>query len=262
MTPVERSPRWPFTVVAFSGNAVAVNLSRPSADLFLHDVDPGREGVVQCLPVQVLVMAKAPIAGRVKTRLCPPFSAQQAADLAEAALLDTLDTVAAAAVRRRLLVFDGDPAGWARPGLAILPQRGGGLDERLAAALDDAYRDDACPMLLVGMDTPQLTPGVLTAAAATLLSEGVDAVLGPAADGGWWLLGLRRADPRLLLGVPMSTSRTGRFQGERLRAAGLAVAVLPTYTDVDTADDAARVAATIPGSRFAACLARTSAASR
>ena len=202
--------------------------------------------------VHLLVLAKAPVAGRVKTRLCPPFTPHQAAQLADAALRDTLAAVAATPAVCRTVVLDGAPGDWLPEGFAVLRQRGDGLDERLAAAYDDAWTLRPAPLLLVGMDTPQLTPALLTAAAAQLLADGTDAVLGLAGDGGWWALGLRRPDASLLLGVPMSTDRTGAAQGARLAAAGLSVTLLPLLTDVDDADAARSVAAQSPGSRFAA----------
>ncbi len=204
------------------------------------------------LAAQVLVLAKAPVPGLVKTRLTPPYSCTEAAGLAAAALEDTLDAVAATRVARRVLVLDGPSGGWQRPGLDVVPQRGGRLDERLAAAYDDAWAGRALPMLLIGMDTPQAGSELLTAAVRELLGDGVDAVLGPAVDGGFWALGLRRPDARLLLGVPMSLPVTGAAQQARLRFAGLRVAALPMLTDVDTPESAARVAAALPESRFAA----------
>ncbi len=201
--------------------------------------------------VQLLVLAKAPVAGRVKTRLCPPYTAAQAAQLAEAALRDTLAAVAATAAVARTVVLDGAPGGWLPRGFAVLPQRGDGLDERLAAAYDDAWASTAAPLLLVGMDTPQLTPGLLADAAAQLLADRTDAVLGLARDGGWWALGLRRPDASLLLGVPMSTGRTGAAQQSRLAEGGLSVALLPVLVDVDDAADADTVAGLCPASRFA-----------
>ena len=201
--------------------------------------------------VHLLVLAKAPVAGRVKTRLCPPFTPAEAAQLAEAALRDTLAAVADTPAAARTVVLDGDPGDWLPPSSTVLPQRGGGLDERLAAAFDDAWALRPAPLLLVGMDTPQLTPALLTAAARALLADGTDAVLGPAADGGWWALGLRRPDASLLLGVPMSTDGTGAAQQARLAGAGLRVALLPVLTDVDDAEDAATVAAQCPASGFA-----------
>jgi rSAM/selenodomain-associated transferase 1 len=204
--------------------------------------------------VHLLVVAKAPIAGRVKTRLCPPFTPEQAAQLAEAALCDTLAAVAAIPAVARTVVLDGAPGGWLPPSFAVLPQRGDGFDERLAAAYDDGWAHCSAPLLLVGMDTPQVTPSLLTGAVERLLAEGTDAVLGPATDGGWWAMGLRHPDASLLLGVPMSTDRTGAVQSARLLSAGLRVHRLPPLTDVDTADDARTVAEQCPSSRFAAAL--------
>lgn len=204
--------------------------------------------------VHLLVLAKAPVAGRVKTRLCPPFTPDQAAQLAEAALRDTLDAVAATPAVARTVVLDGAPGAWLPSTFAVLPQRGDGLDERLAAAYDDGWTACPAPLLLVGMDTPQVTPALLTGAAAALLADGTGAVLGLADDGGWWAMGLRRPDASLLLGVPMSTDRTGAVQSARLVEAGLRVHRLPALTDVDTADDARAVAEQCPSSRFAAAL--------
>jgi len=203
--------------------------------------------------VTVVVLAKAPAPGRSKTRLTPAYSPAEAAALAAAALADTLAVVAATPHARPVLALDGLPGRWLPAGVPVLPQRGAGLDERIAAALADAVALRGAPVLLVGMDTPQLTPALLTAAARALTDA--DAVLGPAADGGWWLLGLHAVDPALLLGVPMSTATTGRAQRARLAAAGLRVADLPVLRDVDTPADARAVAAAAPGTRFAALVA-------
>src|ERR687891_127503 len=98
----------------------------------------------------IAVIAKSPQPGRVKTRLCPPCSPGEAAELAEAAPRDTLAAVLATACDRRLLVLDGEPGAWADPRFELVPQRGETLDERLAAAFEDA----GGPTLLIGMDTP------------------------------------------------------------------------------------------------------------
>ncbi|OLZ62493.1 glycosyltransferase [Streptomyces sp. IMTB 2501] len=195
----------------------------------------------------LLVIAKEPLPGRVKTRLTPPFTPRQAARLAEAALCDTLHAVAAAPATRRVLVLDGAPGPWLPPGFEVLPQCTGGLDGRLA----DAFAHCSGPALLIGMDTPQVTPELLAVDFA-----GCDAYLGPAEDGGFWALGLAEPDPALLRGVPMSTPETGAMQRERLLAAGLRVRELPRLRDVDTAADAHAVAALAPHGRFAARLAR------
>lgn len=182
----------------------------------------------------LLVMAKSPAPGRVKTRLTPPYTPTEAASLAEAALVDTLDLVCSAPVSRRVLALEGAPGPWLPAGIEVLPQQGRGLDERIARALVAM----SGPTMLIGMDTPQLT----TLHLAVDFSQ-IDAWFGPATDGGFWGLALREPDPSLVLGVPMSRSDTGALQLARLRAAGLRVGLLPTLRDVDTAVDAAAVAA-------------------
>ncbi|NUP21993.1 MAG: DUF2064 domain-containing protein, partial [Streptomyces sp.] len=182
----------------------------------------------------LLVIAKEPRPGRVKTRLTPPFTPQEAASLAEASLADTLEAVAATPATRRILVLDGEPGRWLPPGFDVVPQCAGGLDERLA----DAFARCDGPALLIGMDTPQVTPELLD-----VDFTDCDAWFGPAEDGGFWALGLAGPDPALLRGVPMSTPVTGAVQRERLTGAGLRVRDLPRLRDVDTAADAHAVAA-------------------
>ncbi|WP_405951486.1 DUF2064 domain-containing protein [Streptomyces prunicolor] len=195
----------------------------------------------------LLVIAKEPLPGRVKTRLTPPFTPEEAAALAEASLVDTLHVVLATPARRRVLVLAGTPGPWLPPGFDVVPQCGGGLDERLAAA----FAGCDGPALLIGMDTPQVTPDLLTVDFADC-----DAYFGPAEDGGFWALGLAAPDPELLRGVPMSTPTTGAVQRGRLTAGGLRVRDLPSLRDVDTAYDAELVAAVAPEGRFASELAR------
>ena len=173
--------------------------------------------------LHVLVVAKEPVPGRVKTRLCPPCSAVQAAALAEAALADTLEAVARCHAGRRLLALDGSPGPWLPTGFEVFPQQGNGLDERLAAAWDRA----AGPGIQIGMDTPQVTVQVLEDCLQRLMAPGATAALGLAEDGGWWALGLRQPDPGVFLGVPMSTPRTGLAQQRRLRDLGHDPVALP-----------------------------------
>jgi uncharacterized protein len=203
-------------------------------------------------PAQVVVIAKEPVPGRVKTRLTPPFTPAEAASLAEAALADTLAAVSRAPVARRVLALDGVAGPWLPAGYDVVRQRGVGLDERIAWALADVRAAFPAPAVLIGMDTPQVTPALLAAAAEPLVSGTADATLGLASDGGFWLLGLREIDPALVLGVPMSRSDTGALQLARLELSGLRIRMLPELTDVDTAEDAERIAAAIPDSRFAA----------
>jgi uncharacterized protein len=211
----------------------------------------------------LIVIAKAPLPGRVKTRLCPPFTPDQAAALAEASLRDCLHAVASARADHRLLALDGEPGGWLPPGFTVVAQVAGTLDLRLAGAFAAAGRADPGPALLIGMDTPQVDPAQLDDALAAMAGppglNRADAVFGPAEDGGFWALGLREpAHPgvdALLRGVPMSRPDTGRFQYDRLTRAGLRISVLPPLCDVDTASDAHAVAAQAPDSEFARQLA-------
>ncbi|WP_159942594.1 TIGR04282 family arsenosugar biosynthesis glycosyltransferase [Nocardiopsis sp. FR6] len=200
----------------------------------------------------LLVIAKEPLPGRVKTRLTPEYTPEEAARLAAAALADTLETVLSLPARRRVLALEGRPGPWLPDGgFEVVPQSGGGLDERLAAA----FAGCAGPTLLLGMDTPQVTADLLAPVLAADAWRRADAWFGPAEDGGFWALGLADPDPALLLGVPMSTERTGRVQRARLTGAGLRVRDLPPLVDVDTAADAALVARQAPGGRFARAVA-------
>lgn len=206
----------------------------------------------------LIILAKAPVAGVSKTRLCPPCSPSQAAAVAEAALADTLAAATGVAGIRPVLVLDGPRGPWLPAGIDVIPQRGGGLDERIAAAFEDC----GGPALLIGMDTPQVTPGLLRRCIDALMGPGIDAVLGPALDGGWWAAGLRRPDRFAFLGVPMSTGQTCALQRRRLAGLGLHVAELPALSDVDVWEDALSVSVSVSaeatGGRFAATVASVS----
>lgn len=200
----------------------------------------------------VLVMAKTPAPGRVKTRLCPPLSPVEAASLAEAALADTLDAVAGCGADRRVLALEGEPGGWLPPGFTVIPQRLDRFADRLAAA----WSDVGGPGVQIGMDTPQVTAELLNACLAVTADGSVTATIGPAVDGGWWALGLAEGwDVDVFSGVPMSTPRTGALQRARLLEIGHRVGDLPILRDVDHIADARGVADQVPGSRFARRLA-------
>ena len=200
--------------------------------------------------LHVLVMAKAPVPGRVKTRLCPLCTPVEAAALAEAALADTLDAVAACGADRRVVALEGTPGDWLPEGFEVIPQSSGRFDRRLG----DAWAATGGPGVQIGMDTPQVTPGLLDGALATL--DAADAALGHAEDGGWWAIALRRPSRGVFTGIAMSTSRTGRDQESRLRSLGLDVAMLPTLVDLDTVADLAAVTESGTAIRTAS-LART-----
>lgn len=197
--------------------------------------------------MHVLVLAKAPRPGRVKTRLCPPLSPHEAAAIAEAALCDTLEAVAGSDADRRIVALDGPAGPWLPPGFEVIPQCEGGFDVRLAHAWTRA----GGPGLQIGMDTPQMTAALLNESLETLASPRVDSVLGRAADGGWWAIGLRHPSPEVFLDVPMSVAETGAHQHARLRALGFGVEWLPTLHDLDTIDDATHHAEHHPDTRTA-----------
>ncbi len=194
-------------------------------------------------------MVKAPVPGRVKTRLCPPLAPEQAAALALAALEDTLAAAEECTAERRVVALDGEPGAWLPHGFELLPQGPGALAERMEAAFAAA----GTPALMIGADAPQVTPALLDACLGALADH--DAALGPAADGGYWAIGLRRPVSGVFDGVPMSEPGTAAAQRARLAELGLSVAELPALRDVDTIEDVGAVAAAAPGGRFAAAVA-------
>ena len=197
---------------------------------------------------RILVLAKAPVPGRVKTRLCPPCTSSEAAGIAAAALADTIEAVRRVPGRHVLTVPTA--------GFAVLDQRGNGLAERIGNAFADAGPG---PTLLIGMDTPQAGPELLSSCLSAV-DRSVDAVLGLAEDGGWWALGLHEPrHARLLAAVPTSTPDTGRLTLTALRAGGLRVGLLPVLRDVDEWADALAVAALAPDGAFAAAVAAITA---
>ena len=193
-------------------------------------------------------MAKAPVPGHVKTRLCPPLSPTEAAEYAAAALADTLEAVAACDADDKVLALDGDPGAWLPAGFRVVAQRGSSFNERLAHAWDDA----GGPGVQIGMDTPQVTPDLLDGALGQV--RPARALLGPTPDGGWWALGLSRPDSRVFDGVPMSRYDTGIWQRARLTQLGYAVHDLESLVDVDHFEDAVTVAADAPRTRSAVTL--------
>jgi glycosyltransferase A (GT-A) superfamily protein (DUF2064 family) len=209
----------------------------------------------------VLVAAKAPVAGLAKTRLIPAVGSRQAARLAAASLMDTLETVLATPGVTPVVALTGELTEAEHAAeltrllarCTVVYQRGKDFGARLANAHADTKTIHEGPVLQIGMDTPQLTPELLTESIEALHAPGVGAVLGPATDGGWWALGLHDATKAdVLRAVPMSRPDTGTRTEFALRHAGLIVAPIAELSDVDTAMDAVRVAALAPDGRFAA----------
>jgi uncharacterized protein len=209
------------------------------------------------VPVTVLVVAKAPEPGRAKTRLAATVGDRVAAEIAAAALLDTLDAVAAAPVAARVVALTGDldaAAGAAEirrrlESFTVLPQRGDDFADRLANAHADTA--DGQPVLQIGMDTPQVTAELLTDCARRLLDA--PAVLGLAHDGGWWVLGVKTPTiAGCLRTVPMSRPDTGQLTLKALRDNGIDVMSVQRLADIDVLDDVAEVRdACGPATRFA-----------
>lgn len=216
----------------------------------------------------LLVVAKAPVPGKVKTRLCPPARPDQAARIAAAALLDTLDAVLAVPGGMPVVALSGDLSravgGDALSdrlrATTVIPQRGTTLGQRIAAAhADAAAAVGPCPVLQIGMDTPQADAGLLSHCLNLL--DGADAALGMATDGGWWVLGVQRPElAELIADIPTSRSDTGLRTLAALQTAGCQLVELPQLSDVDTWEDAVAVARAVPGGRFAAAVAAGSAA--
>ena len=201
----------------------------------------------------IAVIAKECIPGRVKTRLHPPFSLEEAAEIAAASLGDTLDVVSAIPADRRILFFDGQNPPAEAGGFEVLQQNEGTLDQRLGYLFDEIDG----PLLMIGMDTPQVSRALLEPAVERWHDD-IDAWFGFASDGGFWALGMREPNGDLIRGVAMSEAETGRDQLERLLEADLRVKLLAEINDVDSIDDAREVAAIAPDGRFAEVFDRVS----
>jgi uncharacterized protein len=209
------------------------------------------------VPATLLVVAKAPVPGQAKTRLASTLGDLVAAEIASAALLDTLDAVAAAPVAARVVALYGEldhatNAAEIRDRLeayAVIPQRGNNFADRLANAHADAAASGH-PVLQIGMDTPQVTAELLADCARRLAEA--PAVLGLAHDGGWWALGVQSPTlAQCLRTVPMSQPDTGELTLKALRSNGIQVELLQELSDFDVADDIAAVRqACPPASRF------------
>jgi rSAM/selenodomain-associated transferase 1 len=213
---------------------------------------------------RLLIFAKPPRAGRVKTRLSPPLPPAEAAAVYEASLRDVI--ALAARERGRVEVWHAGGARGERwfarefPHILLREQAAGDLGERLCDAFARSFADGAQRVVVIGSDAPTLPDPVLTSAFEDLGEADADVVVGPTLDGGYYLIGLRAvAWPRagrLFGGVPWSTDTVFQRTLERAHAAGLAVRVLPGWYDVDRPDDLRRARAdAAPGSHLGRWLA-------
>jgi uncharacterized protein len=182
----------------------------------------------------VVMFARFPEPGRAKTRLIPAIGPERAAALHRTLAERTLAMVRQSGLPYVLRTTGAPPeafTAWLEDE-AVMDQGEGGLGERLARA------GPPYPTLFIGADAPDLTPALLLEAAAAL--GGNDAVIGPAEDGGYWLLGLARAVPGVFDGIDWSTERVFVQTCERLRKAGVEPAILPMLADCDRPEDLAR----------------------
>jgi uncharacterized protein len=194
----------------------------------------------------LLVVAKRPAAGQTKTRLCPPLTAAAAAALYECFLRDTLDVMRRVPdVTRGIGYLPDDARHYFQalaPDMALTPQRGADLGERLDHLLTDALAASARQAVVMDSDSPTLPATYIVQAFAALDGE-ADVVLGPCDDGGYYLIGLKRPHPRLLRDIQMSTPYVVRDTLALAEQLGLRVALLPTWYDVDTVAELDRLRA-------------------
>jgi rSAM/selenodomain-associated transferase 1 len=198
-------------------------------------------------PRALIVLAKAPAAGKAKTRLCPPLTPDEAAAFAAASLADTL--AVAQSVPNCLLILGHPPGaeralaatlGDALPPTVIVPP--GDVGMAMGYAIGCALDHRATQVALIGSDLPSLPPAHIAAAFAHL-DAGADVVLGPADDGGYYLIAATAPHPDLFTGIAWSTDTVFAQTAEKVAAAGLTLATLPAWYDVDTAADLRRCAA-------------------
>jgi rSAM/selenodomain-associated transferase 1 len=196
---------------------------------------------------QLIVMAKAPVAGQAKTRLIPALGVTGAANLAARLLERSMATAREAAFDTLVLACAPDtshPAFVAqaqRGGVTLVPQGHGDLGLRMQRCFERAFAEGAARAVLIGTDVPELDAAMLNAASATLATH--DAVFAPAADGGYALIGLRRVTPSLFEAMTWSTADVMATTRERLMAAGLRHVELPEVHDIDEPADLAHLPA-------------------
>jgi len=189
----------------------------------------------------LILFAKAPIPGQVKTRLCPPLSPDEAASLHGSVVLDMLERSRGLSSTDRFVACFPSPDHVffkileERHGVRLIAQAGEDLGARMALAFADVFAQGYRRVLVTGTDLPTL-PGSAFSEALTLLDR-YDLVLGPAQDGGYYLIGLRKPAPELFAGIPWSTDRVLALTQTKAAAAGLKTALLPVRRDIDTLDD-------------------------
>ncbi len=206
--------------------------------------------------IAVAIMAKAPRPGAVKTRLCPPLLAAEAAALYRCFLLDKIAAVQALSGVRPMVAYTPDEAqaefAVLAPDFALVPQRGPDLGARLHTTLASLLAAGHPGAIAVDSDTPTLPREFLQQAVDCLTGPGPDVVLGPTEDGGYYLIGVRAANRALFDDMPWSTAAVLEITLRRAAAAGLQTVCTPAWFDVDTPDDLRRLRTVLDGGRSAA----------
>lgn len=189
----------------------------------------------------LVVMAKVPVAGAVKTRLSPPFSSQEAAELYRCLLLDLLESFAAFEDADLFVAFTPADAAslfheLAPPAFVCFAQRGRNLGERMQFIFEDLFAKGYERAVVVGSDLP-VFPASFLNDAFRALAEPSSVVLGPSRDGGYYLIGLSRLVPEIFAGIPWGSEKVFQETRQRLSLIGIEPFLLPAWFDVDTAED-------------------------
>jgi len=197
--------------------------------------------------VALVIMVKQPAPGHVKTRLCPPLTPEQAAELYRCFLLDKMAQVRRVPVAAPYLAFTPEVAqGFFRDlageSFILVPQEGRDLGERLDQLSQRLLAAGHPGVVIIDSDTPSLPDRYLAEAVERMGDARTDAVFGPAEDGGYYLVGLRRPSPALFRGIAWSTAVVLEQTLGKAAAAGLRVHLLPPWFDVDTGNDLKRLA--------------------
>jgi len=190
------------------------------------------------------VMAKAPIAGKVKTRLVPPFTREQAAELYRALLMDHLEHLSGLTVAELYLVYTPDSAAplmkqLAPPNFQCIAQHDGDLGERMNAAFIDLWQLGHRNVVVIGSDLPALPLDFLGTAFGLLATSAPQVVLGPSRDGGYYVVGMNRPTPEIFQDMTWSHNQVLAQTMKRLAGLGIASELLPTWFDLDTVEDLA-----------------------
>jgi rSAM/selenodomain-associated transferase 1 len=190
----------------------------------------------------LILFAKEPIPGKVKTRLVPPLTPEGAAELYGSMLRDTIARIGLLKGIDRYLFYDGENGALdffteAAPGMTCLPQKGADLGKRMAETLRHVFGKGHGAAVIIGSDSPDL-PTEFISNAFTLLAAGdCDAVFGPTEDGGYYLVGMTRLHQELFIDIPWSSDRVMDETLDRAARAGIRTSLLPAWHDVDSESD-------------------------